>query len=107
MPPTPGNPSSSWVVISTDWVCAQEGVGSRPDGSSYTFCAIYKAHGVFRNTGPSSSAAVSFSLPLYPNPVICTAAIPQTATDGVSEASCQAPRGMTGDYSTPPNATVT
>jgi hypothetical protein len=46
-------------------------------------------------------------LRLYPNPVICTAAIPQTATNGVSEASCQAPRGITGDYSTPPNATVT
>jgi hypothetical protein len=106
MPP-PINPSPSWVVVSTDWVCAQQGVGSRPDGSAYTYCAIHNAHGVFRNTGPTTSAAVIFTLHDYPNPVVCTAAIPQTAMNGVSEASCQEPRLGFADYSTPPDAKVT
>jgi hypothetical protein len=106
MPP-PISPSPSWVVLSSDWVCAQMGIGTRPDGNLYNYCAIYNAHGVFRNTGPASSAAARFSLHGFPNSVVCTAAIPPTATDAVSEASCQVPRDVMADYSTPPDATVT
>lgn len=52
----------------------------------------------FATRGPSSSAAVAFKLHDYPNPVVCTAAIPQTAANGVSEASCQEPRLGFADY---------
>ena len=103
--PPPLTPSApSFVVVSTDWVCAQMGVGSRPDGSQYSYCATYNAHGVFRNTGPAASAAVQFSV--Y-GQVMCTAAIQETPTNGVSEALCQAPRGQVSQATPPPDAKIT
>ena len=84
------------------------GVGSRRDGSNYTYCAIYNAHGVFRDAGAATSAAVRFTVHDFPDLVICTAAIPQTARNGVSEASCQASMPVNGYVAaTSPDATVT
>jgi hypothetical protein len=92
------------VVVSTDWVCAQMGVQQGVDGP-VSACRVFNAHGVFRNDGPAGSAAVDFSVNdgsglLLP---ICTAAIPQTASGGTSEASCQSPSGR---YFNLPTATV-
>jgi hypothetical protein len=111
MPPTPCTPSTPWVVVSTDWVCTekvtQEAIPGDPQTAT-TRCVTYNANGVFRNTGQPSSAAVRFTVHVFPDQVICTAAIPQTATNGVSEASCQASMPVnTYMATTPPDATVT
>jgi hypothetical protein len=86
----------SFTVVSTDWVCTQKVTTEAIPGdplTAQTRCVPYNAHGVFKNQGVRGSAAVRFStLDANGQPfTVCTAAIPQSATDGVSEASCQSP----------------
>jgi hypothetical protein len=102
----------SFTVVSTDWVCTQkvttEAIPGDPQ-TAQTRCVTYNAHGVFKNQGAPASAAVRFStLDANGQPFpVCTAAIPQTATDGVSEASCQSPSAANwGGSMSPPTATV-
>lgn len=102
----------SFMVVSTDWVCTQkvtiEAIPGDPQ-TAQTRCVTYNAHGIFKNHGAPGSAAVRFStLDANSQPFpVCTAAIPQTATDGVSEASCQSPNPANwGGNMTPPTAQI-
>jgi hypothetical protein len=105
-------PDPSFMVVSTDWVCTQkvttEAIPGDPQ-TAQTHCVTYNAHGVFKNQGAPGSAAVRFTtLDANGQPFpVCTAAIPQTATDGVSEASCQSPNPANwGGNMASPTATI-
>ena len=109
---TPPTPAPAFAVVSTDWVCTQkvtiEAIPGDPQ-TALTRCVTYNAHGVFKNQGAPGSAAVRFStLDANGQPFpVCTAAIPQTATNGVSEASCQSPNPANwGGNMAPPTATI-
>jgi hypothetical protein len=103
---------ASFMVVSTDWVCTQKVTTQAIPGdpqTTQTRCVTYNAHGVFKNQGAPGSAAVRFTtLDANGQPFpVCTAAIAQTATDGVSEASCQSPSPANwGGSMAPPTATI-
>jgi len=79
--------------LSTDWQCDQP--SSEPPG-----CSKWRAHGIFKDIGGPGQALVQFILlvPDGQSANVCTAVIPQTASDGISEASC--PTRATGYVTT-------
>ena len=88
MPPSPAASSPTptppqFFVLSTDWRCDQP-ITQSP------FCAKWRAHGIFKNLGGPGQALVDFVLhaPDGQSAPVCTAVIPQTDSDGISEASC-------------------
>jgi hypothetical protein len=75
--------SPQFLVLSTDWQCDQPTTQS-------PYCAKWRAHGIFKNLGGPGQALVDFTLhaPDGQYAPVCTAVIPQTGSNGISEASC-------------------
>jgi hypothetical protein len=83
--------------VTTNWICAQAAVGTAPND-----CAVWDAHGVFKNIGGAGSAVVHFEAQDDSGThEACTSAIPETPAGGVVEASCQVPFLITGNIAPP------